>query len=852
MIVKTIRSVSEVLRPWFFLVAVFFAVALVGRLMVVKIMFPEWTLSVWGIVGDLLAAVFAASVLFLLRASHPIPAFLWLVLWLVLLAANAEHIYALNEPLRLGNFQFALDINFVRGSLLSLHTWPFAVIAVAAGAWVWRRLSKNPKNTLALFVCAFMAVSSAATSLRLALGASYWRHASPMALMLSNALADSFSYQTPIAAAGGADIDNFFVRDVSGERLTTVKDKPTNVLLVVLEGISGAYLAQSREITGFQSRLEMPNLSRIADTGFVLPNFVSHGVGTIGGLYSLYCGDYSQTLTNSESIKPFLLLDLPPEKIPQCLPQKLRQAGYSTAYLQAADLRYMKKSDFLPNIGFERVAGKGDFAGGDLANFWGAGDGDLLSAALGEIERLRAIGKPWFLSLLSVGTHHPYIAPDDYIVAAEGNRKTAAVRYLDDILGVFVEELRARGVLEDTLVIFTSDESHGVLGHPFGGHWGLFVALGDGVPERLSPQVFGQADVALSVLDYLGMDNENFLGRSIFRDNTAFRPMPFGRFILDSPGRVFSCKREFCDLYQWETGGLFAPAYRVSQIPAAAAALSSQKQRNVFARANLFLGRGANAVIFSQRDIFLALKQQQIQPYKLFLPQKSQVEVVLNVENTGEAAAHFYAFWGNSDGEKLKQQPNVRLPALPSGAGFELTYSFYNEKAQNAVFNFVALSHKEQTNAVMRELKISATPSDNRDFNVKHFQIYAQDIAVGRDKNGARVFVDDLENANQNDEGIKFLALAQTSNANDAFFAPRHKIGEWLDFSANGPWRHALALAADWSIPEPWGVWSSGNRPALVMWLGDIAPEAEYELRYKFIPYISPAHTGFANSDFLY
>ena len=90
----------------------------------------------------------------------------------------------------------------------------------------------------------------------------------------------------------------------------------------------------------------MPNLSRIADTGFVLPNFVSHGVGTIGGLYSLYCGDYSQTLTNSESIKPFLLLDLPPEKIPQCLPQKLRQAGYSTAYLQAADLRYMKKSDF--------------------------------------------------------------------------------------------------------------------------------------------------------------------------------------------------------------------------------------------------------------------------------------------------------------------------------------------------------------------------------------------------------------------------------------------------------------------------------------------------------------------------
>ena len=152
-------------------------------------------------------------------------------------------------------------------------------------------------------------------------------------------------------------------------------------------------------------------------------------------------------------------------------------------------------------------------------------------------------------------------------------------------------------------LFFTSDESHGVLGHPFGGHWGLYVALGDGVPERLSPQVFGQADVALSVLDYLGMDNENFLGRSIFRDNTAFRPMPFGRFILDSPGRVFSCKREFCDLYQWETGGLFAPAYRVSQIPAAAAALSSQKQRNVSLAPICFWGE-AQTPLYSLNGIF--------------------------------------------------------------------------------------------------------------------------------------------------------------------------------------------------------------------------------------------------------
>ena len=110
-----------------------------------------------------------------------------------------------------------------------------------------------------------------------------------------------------------------------------------------------------------------------------------------------------------------------------------------------------------------------------------------------------------------------------------------------------------------------------------------------------------------------------FSDEASFVITLRFAPCPLAALYWILRGVFFHAKGSFCDLYQWETGGLFAPAYRVSQIPAAAAALSSQKQRNVFARANLFLGRGANAVIFSQRDIFLALKQQQIQPYKLFL-----------------------------------------------------------------------------------------------------------------------------------------------------------------------------------------------------------------------------------------
>ena len=322
------------------------------------------------------------------------------------------------------------------------------------------------------------------------------------------------------------------------------------------------------------------------------------------------------------------------------------------------------------------------------------------------------------------------------------------------------------------MVIFTSDESHGVLGHPFGGHWGLFVALGDGVPERLSPQVFGQADVALSVLDYLGWTMRIFSDEASFVITLRFAPCPLAALYWILRGVFFHAKGSFAIYINGKPAAFLLPLIGCPRSPPPPP-LCHRKNNGMFSLAPICFWGEAQTPLYSLNGIFfLALKQQQIQPYKLFLPQKSQVEVVLNVENTGEAAAHFYAFWGKLRRRKVKTTTQCSPARFAVRRRFELTYSFYNEKAQNAVFNFVALSHKEQTNAVMRELKISATPSDNRDFNVKHFQIYAQDIAVGRDKNGARVFVDDLENANQNDEGIKFLALAQTSNANDAF-SPR-------------------------------------------------------------------------------
>lgn len=131
------------------------------------------------------------------------------------------------------------------------------------------------------------------------------------------------------------------------------------------------------------------------------------------------------------------------------------------------------------------------------------------------------------LTLLTVGTHQPYAVPDE-IVARYPDRRAATVDQLDQALGRFIEDLRADGVLEDTLVVIASDESHGAEIGDWTSSWGMGMVLapeGEALP-RLKPGGYGLVDTEISILDYLGLPvPEEVVGRSFFRDYTNPREM---------------------------------------------------------------------------------------------------------------------------------------------------------------------------------------------------------------------------------------------------------------------------------------------------------------------------------------
>ncbi|MEM6991992.1 MAG: LTA synthase family protein [Myxococcota bacterium] len=493
-----------------------------------------------GAVSDLFVAALAVPAL---RAAERAPrgralGMVVLALWGALHYANVEHVRALAGALGAANAGLALHPSVLFGSLLHPTAPVTLVLLVVTGPAIrhytrrhdgplpWRQLSMVA-SALALVLLLWPIRPDAAS----------WRQAHVLGLLAR--------VEPSPAAHTNAHWETR--ADLSGASRITMKERP-NVLLVVLEGVSGGYLSSLAERAGVEARPAMPRLDAIARDGLTFANFVAHQRQTDRGEYSILCGALPRLVRGTTK-----MTSLPGADPSGCLPEVLRDAGYRTVYLQSAPLSFMLKDRFMPWAGFQRVLGDQFFARPYARNNWGVDDRSFFGAATDLVAELNAGSQPWFATLLTSGTHHPYLVPDN--AAPGGDPRHRAVAFLDDSVAEFIGALRRRGVLDDTLVLITSDESAGLDGELpeaqqlLSANWGLMIALVPGAEAAVVEEVYGQRDVALSVVDALGVDPaaSQFSGRSMFRRYDTPRGIAFansyaGRAYAWLPaGTVLTC-----------------------------------------------------------------------------------------------------------------------------------------------------------------------------------------------------------------------------------------------------------------------------------------------------------------------
>jgi len=451
--------------------------------------------------------------------------------------ANYETIAALGtvaSPLDLG---FLGDPTFVAGSALELrHPLLLPVVVLATSALAWVAFREPAWSDVLLSLAGAGVAIGGVLSWAPDPAVAAWRQANAvehniewLVLRPGNVEAPGGGFSDPAEAvraavpAVGADLAAPLRFGFDGQG--------KNVLLVVLEGVSGNYLPAAARVHERQSVNTMRNLDRAFSKNVGYATFFNHNRRTNRGLYALLCGEY-----------PRLVAGMPKMTVGatrswrRCLPEILTDHGYRTLFLQAAPLAFMLKDRFMPAVGFQEVLGHAFFERHYRRTFWGVDDRAFFEQALERLKHLDAEGEPWFATLLTVGSHHPYVVPEAYERPELPDFRNAFA-YLDLATGQFLRALEASGLRKDTLVILTSDESAGDLGQVadatagrLSESWGFMVLL---LPERTQLVVtepFAQSDVALSVLDYLGLSDAglHLFGRSVFRRYDRGRSIFFG------------------------------------------------------------------------------------------------------------------------------------------------------------------------------------------------------------------------------------------------------------------------------------------------------------------------------------
>lgn len=503
-----------------------------------------------GLLSDL--SVLAVGFLLAWSAPHWLRIIL-LTFWAIAQGMANELLTAMHRLPTWHDVAFVLDPDFIRKSIGGVHLQfsdPFAATSIVMVTLLLFFFPVKRAN-LRVFgkgmLVAILLFTGHALFSRSYENQSIVNRYNPLHWFIADALSAPFRPELPSLLETDLPLD-FRKTDLRGKPLVE-KGQAKNILIVVMEGIPGLYNPDIRNALQAPSPdTEMPLLAEATVDAMLIPDFVVHSHQTIRGLYAILCGDFSKfSFDKTKAIE----IQNHPERARNALPAILAANGFSTHYLQAAGLTFMGKDRFMPVIGFQHVHGSEWFTEPEPYPFeWGATDPTFFKGARKYITSLQAQGNPWMLTLLTVGTHQPYAVPES-IAAKYPSRKAAIISILDMAVAEFIKDLRKDGVLDDTLVIVTSDESHGSTIAEWVCSWGTAMIL---APEkeqlpRIKKGTYGLVDITASILDYKGIMIPNtVIGRSFFRDYDQPREMvsyTASRLRwLTEQGIRFECKRD--------------------------------------------------------------------------------------------------------------------------------------------------------------------------------------------------------------------------------------------------------------------------------------------------------------------
>jgi lipoteichoic acid synthase len=226
------------------------------------------------------------------------------------------------------------------------------------------------------------------------------------------------------------------------------------------------------------------------------------------------------------------------------LPAILGEQGYRTFSAVGARAHFWNMYELHPRYGFQRSYFEESFQITERIHSW-ISDGEYFTQM---VPILAEQQEPFMGFLLSSSSHHPYVLPEHHRELRLGELEGTMIghylhsaHYFDRELGRFVDDLRASGLLDRTVLVIYGDHQ-GFLGNelevpPLLGFaaWNeyqhfkvvkrtpLIIRLPHGVAAGVRTVTSNHLDVAPTVLSLLGIDDTRavMLGRDLTRDGES-------------------------------------------------------------------------------------------------------------------------------------------------------------------------------------------------------------------------------------------------------------------------------------------------------------------------------------------
>lgn len=358
----------------------------------------------------------------------------------------------------------------------------------------------------------------------------YTADSSKANLILSN----PFCILRTIGSAGSVKYKKHFAPEELARRFTPVHQPADsaavnlagrNVVVFIMESMSAehsAYLCPEvyadREVKGFT-----PFLDSLMQNGLVFKRMYANGTRSIQAMPSVL-GSIPSFRT------PFVLM---PQSLGESrqLPAMLADKGYATLFFCGSEHGSMGFGAYARSAGVERLVSREDYEArhgtGDFDGYWGIWDEPFLQF-MGE--ELAATPEPFFATLFTLSSHHPFVVPEQYAATLPDGytRIHKGVAYDDQAFRRFFHRFGGEEWFRRTIFVFVADHvssekfAEKTRSYPGNMHIVGFIHTPDGALQGEVREVTQQLDIMPTVLGLTGNTEPYFA---------------FGRDVLNEPQR---------------------------------------------------------------------------------------------------------------------------------------------------------------------------------------------------------------------------------------------------------------------------------------------------------------------------